>query len=216
MPEVGLTLNKDKCHFSQHQWKFLGQLIDRDGVHPDHGKVQAIHQFKIPQNVGDFHRFLGMCNHLSKFAPNLADKIKPLRELLHKNQWVWGEPQRTGFKEIKETLTTSPVVALFDQTRDTVGSADVSSDGLGTVFLPDGELKSTSYISRLLTPAEQRYAQSEKKALAFTWACKWFNDFLLGMEFHIYTDHKLLVPLFNTKNLDELPIPVQQFRLRMM
>jgi hypothetical protein len=57
-----------------------------------------------------------MCNHLSKFAPNLADKTKPLHELLNKrNQWVWGEPQRVAFKEEKEILTTSPVLALFDQ-----------------------------------------------------------------------------------------------------
>ena len=36
------------------------------------------------------------------------------------------------------------------------------------------------------------------------------------MEFHIHTDHKPLVPLFGSKNLDELPIRVQRFRLRMM
>ena len=56
MTEGGRTLNKDKCRFSQHQVKFLGQLIDRDGVHPDPGKVQAIQEFKIPQNVGDVRR----------------------------------------------------------------------------------------------------------------------------------------------------------------
>ena len=95
MKEVGMILNKDKCHFSQNQVKFLGQLIDREGIHPDNGKVRAIQEFRIPQNVGEIRRFLGMCNHLSKFAPNLADKTKPLRELLNKrDQWVWGEPQR--------------------------------------------------------------------------------------------------------------------------
>ena len=95
-----------------------------DGVHPDQGKVRAIQEFKIPQNVADIRRFLGMCNHLSKFAPNLADKTQPLRELLNKrNEWVWGEPQRAAFKEVKEILMTSPVLALFDQKRETVVSA---------------------------------------------------------------------------------------------
>ena len=98
-------------------------------------------------------------------------------------------------------------------------SADASSYGLGEVLLErqqDGELKPIFYISRSLTPTEQRYAQIEKEALAFTWACERFADFLLGMEFHIHTDHKPLVPLFGSKNLDELPIRVQRFRLRMM
>ena len=117
MKEVGMTLNKDKCHFSQKQVKFLGQLIDREGVHPDNGKVRAIQEFRTPQNVGETRRFLGMCYHLSKFAPNLADKTKPLRQLLNKrDQWVWGEPQRVAFKEVKEILTTSPILALT--TRD--------------------------------------------------------------------------------------------------
>ena len=35
------------------------------------------------------------------------------------------------------------------------------------------------------------------------------------MQFHIQTDHKPLVPLFTTKGLDELPIRIQRFRLRL-
>ena len=81
---------------------------------------------------------------------------------------------------------------------------------------PDGELKPISYISRSLTPTELQYAQIEKEALAFTWACERFCDYLVGIPFHINTDHKPLVPLFSSKKLDELPIRVQRFRLRMM
>ena len=77
-------------------------------------------------------------------------------------------------------------------------------------------MKPVAYISRSLTPTEQRYAQIEKEALAFTWACECFSDYLMGLQFRIETDHKLLVPLFSTKNLDELPIRVQRFRMRMM
>ena len=67
-----------------------------------------------------------------------------------------------------------------------------------------------------MTATEQRYAQVEKEALAFTWACERLQDYLVGLTFHIQTDHKPLVPLFSTKNLDELPIRIQRFRLRMM
>ena len=68
-----------------------------------------------------------------------------------------------------------------------------------------------------LTETEQRYAQIvEKEALGMTWACERFQDYLLGMRFHVETDHKLLVPLLSSKHLDELPIRVQRFRLRLM
>ena len=132
---------------------------------------------------------------------------------------MWGEPQERAFKEIKTALTSSPVLALFNPKCETVISADASSHGLGAVLLQkqsDGQLKPISYISRSLTATEQKYAQIEKEALAFTWACERFSDYLLGLTFHIHTDHKPLVPLFSSKNLDGLPIRVQRFRLRMM
>ena len=56
----------------------------------------------------------------------------------------------------------------------------------------------------------------EKEALTFTWACERFSYYLLGLSFNIQTDHKPLVPLFSSKNLEELPIRVQRFRLQMM
>ena len=71
---------------------------------------------------------------------------------------------------------------------------------------PTGDLKPVAYISRSMTSTEQRYAQIEKEALAFTWACERLSDYLVGLKFHIQTDHKPLVPLFSTKHLDELPI----------
>jgi len=49
-----------------------------------------------------------------------------------------------------------------------------------------------------------------------TWACKRFQDYLIGLTFSVETDHKPLVPLLSAKNLDELPLRVQCFHLRMM
>ena len=36
------------------------------------------------------------------------------------------------------------------------------------------------------------------------------------MTFHCETDHKPLIPLLSTKNLDELPPRIQRFRMRLM
>ena len=204
LQKEGLTLNKAKCKFLQQEVSFLGQVVDQSGIKPDPGKVAAIRNVPIPTNVGDIRRFLGTVNQMSKFAPNLAEVTKPLRDLLIKgNQWVWEEAQQRAFEEVKQMLTTTPVLALFDPKFDTVVSADASSYGLGAVLLqrqPGGELKPVAYISRSMTTTEQRYAQIEKEALALTWACERFSDYLIGLKFHIHTDHKPLVPLFSTKN----------------
>ena len=221
LQDAGMTLNKEKCQFAQTSLKFLGHIIDSEGIRPDPNKVQAILDIQTPANVGDVRRYLGMVNHLSKFAPNLAEVTQPMRELLVKaNTWTWGDAQQKAFDKTKELLTKSPVLTLFDPNHYTAVSADASSFGLGAVLLQkshqEEEYKPVAFISRSLTQTEQRYAQIEKEALAFTWACERLSDYLIGLQFHIWTDHKPLVPLFSTKELEQVPIRVQRFRLRMM
>ena len=217
---AGITLNVEKCEIAKTQVKFLGQLIDKQGIYPDPGKVSAVKNMKAPSNITELHRFLGMINQLGKFIPQLAEATKPLRELLSaKNQWLWSSSQQQAFKTVQAMVSSDSALALFDPCRPTRVSADASSYGLGAVLTqqqPSGEWKSVSYISRSLTATEQRYAQIEKEALAVTWACERFRDFLIGLQFHIHTDHKPLVPLFTTKGLDELPVRIQRFRLRLM
>ena len=77
-----------------------------------------------------------MINQLSKFSHHLADKTKPLRDMLsNKNQWCWEEPQQRAFEEVRQMITRSPTLALFDPTQETIVSADASSYGLGGVLL---------------------------------------------------------------------------------
>ena len=220
LSDLGLTLNADKCVFAQTSVKFLGHVVDSQGIRPDPDKIEAISEFATPTCVSDIRRFLGMVNQLSKFSPNLSDMTQPLRELLVKDKvWVWDEAQRQTFSRVKNNLTASPILAHFDPNRETVLSADASSYGLGAVLLQKqttGELQPVAYISRAMTPTERRYAQIEKEALAFTWACERLSDYLVGLQFHTQTDHKPLVPLFSSKHLEELPLRVQRFRMRMM
>jgi hypothetical protein len=72
-----MTLNSEKCTFSKSSMKFLGHVIDGDGVRPDPNKVEIIAQFTTPTSVGDVRRFLAMENQLSKFSHNLADITQP-------------------------------------------------------------------------------------------------------------------------------------------
>ena len=101
LQEAGLTLNIQKCEFSQVRLKFLGHIVDAEGVHADPEKTRAIAQFPVPSTRTDLQRFLGMVNQLGKFIPGLADLIEPLRQLLRKETtWYWGEAQQLAFQRV--------------------------------------------------------------------------------------------------------------------
>ena len=157
---------------------------------------------------------------MSKFSPHLTWKTKPLHNLLStKNQWFWGDAQEKAFRDLKESLSSNEVLAKYDPACETVISANASSYRLGEVLRlkqPNGNLRPVTYASRALTTTKQRYAQIEKEALAIVWACERFQSYIIGLHFYTETDHKPLVHLLSCKNLDEKPIRVQHFRLRLM
>lgn len=215
---AGATLNPDKCEFSRTSIKFLGHIIDRDGIRPDPDKTLAVREMESPNNVTELRRFMGMVNQLGKFSPHLATLTQPLRELLStKNVWMWGPSQEGAFKTVKEELSKPTVLDLYNMEKEHKVSADASAYGLGAVLLQKtgSNWKPIAYASRSMSETEQRYAQIEKEALAITWACEIFSMYVLGKHFSIETDHKPLVPLLGMKHLDSLPPRVLRFRLRL-
>ena len=205
--------------FAERSLTFPGHRIDEYGLRPCPEKVCAITEMATPQNVSDIRRFLGMVNQLAKFSQNIAEKSKPLRDLLKKqNAWSWGPMQESAFDAIKKEISSDTVLAHYDPHKEILVSADSSSFGLGCLLRQKhGDIwKPVAFASRSLSETERRYAQIEKEALGVTWACEKLPCYLIGTFFHIETDHKSLVPLLSTKDLSDIPPRIQRFRMRLM
>ena len=221
MKNSGLTLNERKCLFGVNSVKFLGHIIDNNGLHPDPKKTAAIQNFPTPQNRTELRQFNGLLNQLSKFVPRLSTLTAPVRELLKdQHEWCWDTPQDEAFTRIKQAITSPQILAHYDPTLPTVISSDASQTGIGAALYQihaDSTRRPVCFASKSLNDTEKRYAVIEKEALAATWACERFNEYVYGLrDLTLEVDHKPLVPLFTTTNLDKMPARVLRFRLRIM
>lgn len=216
----GMTLNKDKCEFGVKEVKFLGHLLNEEGIRIDPDKEKAIREMPAPTGLKSLKRFLAMVNYLGRFSPLLSELEVPLRDLERKkNDWCWTDRQQVSFDKVKDAITRSPVLALFDYNGRHRVTADASAHSLGAALLQEsaeGMWQPVAYASRKMTETEMRYGQIEKEALAITWACEKFDFYLVGRTFEIETDHKPLIPLLGSKDLSDLPLRVQRFKMRLM
>ena len=63
------------------------------------------------------------------------------------------------------------------------------------MLLQNGRI--VQFASRALSAIKQRYSQTEREALAITWACEHFHIYIFGAPFTVFTDHKPLTSIFN-------------------
>ena len=68
LEKAGVTLNNSirKCAFLKNQVKFLGYVVNKDGIQADPEKVSVIVKMNNPSNITELRRLLGIANQLRK------------------------------------------------------------------------------------------------------------------------------------------------------
>ena len=178
--------------------------MDADGLHAIDKKVEAIRNAPAPANQQQLRSFLGMVNYYAKFVNNYSTTTHPLHELLHNDaKWKWGKAQQNAFDELKDQLSSAPVLMHYDAELPLKLDTDASDYGVGAVIshiLPDGAERPIAYASRTLSKSERNYAQIEKEALSIIFGIKKFHQYLYGRKFLLVTDHKPLTSLLGPKS----------------
>lgn len=203
LQERGVRIRRDKCSFFQRELRYLGYVINAEGVCASPEKVSALLNAPAPRDKQQLQSFLGMVNYYGKFVQRLSTLAHPLYRLLKQTtEWAWDESCQLAFKEIKAAMASPPVLAHYDPKRPLQLACDASQYGIGAVLsqkMTNGSVLPVAYASRTLSSAEKNYSQIEKEALALVFGVKKFHFYVYGRFFTLVTDHKPLQAIFGPK-----------------
>ena len=125
---AGLKLNSKKCEIRKTQLELLGHHVSGVGIGPYPEKIVAVSDLRAPENVSEVRHIMGMVNYLGRFLQHLAETARPINGLLKKESvWTWGPPQEAAFKNLKDLVTSCPVLAYYDIDKPTILSADATA-----------------------------------------------------------------------------------------
>ncbi|XP_076300585.1 uncharacterized protein LOC143218903 [Lasioglossum baleicum] len=192
---ANLRPNWEKCHFAHERLKYLGHVVDQEGLHTDPEKVAAVTLLAPPTGVKELRRFLGLLSWYRRFLPDVSRVAAPLTELLTKKaKWRWEAPQQKAFDQLRQQLTEAPILAVPNWERPFTLQTDASQEGLAAVLTQESDNgeRVIAYASRTLNHAERNYSTTELECLAVRWGIWKMRHYLEGYHFIVLTDHQSL------------------------
>ena len=198
LEEANLKLKPSKCQLLRKSVAFLGHNISSRGISPKMDKIEAVSKWAPPKTAQELQQFLGFASFYRRYIRDFATIAEPLNQLTRKNrEFKWEARCAESFNRLKEALCQHPVLAHPDFQLPFQLTTDASATGLGAVLSQTqlGEERPLCYASRTLTSAERNYSTTERECLAVVWAMEYFDYYLSGATFTVYTDHNPLTYL---------------------
>ncbi|RVW76535.1 Retrovirus-related Pol polyprotein from transposon 17.6 [Vitis vinifera] len=158
----------EKCHFMVHQGIVLGHIISEKGIEVDKAKVELIVKLPSPTTVKGVRQFLGHAGFYRRFIKDFSKLSKPLCELLAKDaKFIWDERCQKSFDQLKQFLTTAPIVRAPNWQLPFEVMCDASDFAIGAVLgqREDGKPYVIYYASKTLNEAQRNYTTTEKEFL---------------------------------------------------
>lgn len=208
LKDAGLTINLKKSEFCKDRLRYLGYIVDKDGLHTDPSKLEIIKNFPTPKSVKNVRSFIGMCSYYRRFIPDFSNLIAPLTKLTGgkrgmKVNFNWNELAEKSFNILKNALITAPVLQCPNFDKPFAIHCDASGVAVGSVLMQDdeeGHSHPIAYFSKLLSRCEQNYSVTERELLAVILSIEHFRPYIEGTKFSVITDHASLKWLLNLTN----------------
>ncbi|CAN6560268.1 unnamed protein product [Malus baccata var. baccata] len=200
--ETNLVLNWEKFHFMVKQGIVLGHIISEKGIEVDKSKIDLVRHLPSPTSVREVRSFLGHVVFYRRFIKDFSKVAQPLCRLLQKEvAFEFTKACTTSFNQLKELLTTAPIIVPPDWSAPFELMCDASDYALGAVLeqRKDKRPHVIYYASRTLNDAHLNYSSTEKELLAVVFALDKFRSYLIGTKVIVFTDHAALKYLLTKK-----------------
>lgn len=200
---ANLTISPQKSKFCYRRLRYLGHIIDEEGIAMDKSRIEAIEKYPTPTTVREVQRLIGMAGWYRRFIRDFARITAPITELIKKNtKFEWTEEREKAFRDLIEALTSAPVLAPADYNVPFEIQADASKLGCGAVLVQhqNGEEKVIAYMSQKFSATQRKYHVTELECLAVILAIEKFRPYVEGTRFKVITDHHALLWLHNLKD----------------
>ncbi|EOX93994.1 DNA/RNA polymerases superfamily protein [Theobroma cacao] len=179
-----------KCEFWLKEVVFLGHVVSGAGIYVDPKKIEAILQWEQPRTVTEIRSFLGLAGYYRRFVQGFSMIVAPLTRLTRKGvKFEWDDVCENRFQELKNWLTSAPILTPPVSGKEFVVYSDASKLGLGCVLMQDEKV--IAYASRQLKKHETNYPTHDLELAAVVFALKIWRHYLYGERCRIFSDHKI-------------------------
>ena len=176
LDKAGLGVNLRKSSFHIKKVEFLGYIISEQGIEMSAAKVQEVQNWATPRKVKDVQEFLGFANFYRRFIKDFTKLAVPLTALTKKDEpWLWTPRCQKAFTLLKNAFMSSPILAHFDSSLQSVIETDASDYAVGAVHSQvqrNGRVHTCAFLSRKFSPAELNYDIHDKEMVAIVLAFK--------------------------------------------
>jgi len=107
-----LYFKRSKYDFNIEEISILGVIVGKGQVKMEQEKIKVVKEWKTLMKVKDVKSFLGFMNFYRRFIQNFSHITKPLNELKGKKEWTWNKEYQRAFEELKDKITSQPVLSL--------------------------------------------------------------------------------------------------------
>ncbi|GKC24425.1 putative reverse transcriptase domain-containing protein [Tanacetum coccineum] len=161
-----------KCDFWLDSVQSLGHVINREGVHVDPSKIEAIKNWSTPS------------------TPHEKNK-----------KYEWGEEEEAAFEMLKQKLCSAPILSLPEGMEDFVVYCDASIKGFGVVLMQREKVIAYAS-RQLKKHEESYTTHDLELGVVVIFALRLWRHYLYGTKCVVFTDHKSLQCILDQKELN--------------